>query len=609
MKTKYSIWEVLKFHVRGIKQENSSFLFYIFILFALSKGILTIVTVLFPRYIIDAIVIQNTNNLFLWISIYGFSMLILMVVSTITQNIFSGNAMAIHNLQGGIFFKKYRHVSYRYLEDPTFQAKRSTALWAAIGNNDSGYEGTLRSVFALLPEILSVIGLIILLGLFRPLIVVVALVLSFLQYQFDLKGKKYKFENRDELRERERKAEYFFCTGHDFSYGKDIRINQIQKQFHANHQEKSNIYTRLFKKLNIIGFRFTIPGIFFITITNGLTYLLTANAYMSGEISIGQVSSTIWATLAITLGLQKMFTLLAKIKEDTSYTSEYMAFLESDEYFPKQVGTTIDLEKVSIELINVSFKYPNSEKYVLENINLKVSSGERLALVGTNGSGKTTLVKLLSGFYEPTKGTILINGVDLKTIDLNYYRNRLAVIFQEVLVYAASILENIVGLSKDTIEHEKAMNALKLVGLYDKIQSMPQKEHHELLKVIDPSGTELSGGEKQKLSIARALYKEDTSIIILDEPTASLDAIAEKEIYENFKTLINNRTAVIISHRLASTKFCDNVALLENGKLLEYGPHEELMNKENGIYKTMFITQGRYYQEGAEKHETIQNSI
>ncbi len=139
MKTKHSTWEVLKFHISGIIQANSRFLFFVFILFAFSKGILNIVIVLLPRYIIDAIAIQNINNLFLWIFIYGFSMLVLMIASTITQNIFSGNAMAIHNLQGGIFFKKYRHVSYRYLEDPTFQAKRSTALWAAIGNNDSGY--------------------------------------------------------------------------------------------------------------------------------------------------------------------------------------------------------------------------------------------------------------------------------------------------------------------------------------------------------------------------------------------------------------------------------------------------------------------------------------
>ncbi|MDA3932353.1 MAG: ABC transporter ATP-binding protein [Tenericutes bacterium] len=604
MKTKYSTWEVFKFHIKGIKESKKNFIFIIFIIYALSTGILNIVTVLFPRYIIDAIVVQNIDNLFLWIFIYGISILVLMLLSTITRNIFSGNAMAIKFAQFGVFFKKYRHVSYRYLEGPTFQAKRSTALWA-LGNNDIGYEGTLRSLFRLFPQILTVIGLTILLGLFRPIIVIVALVLSLLQYQFDLRGKKYKFKHRDELNERERKAGYFFRTGHDFSFGKDIRINQIQKQFLLNHKEKSNIFTSLFKKLNVMGFRFTIPGMFFITITNGLTYFLVANAYMNGGVSIGQVSSIIWATLAITLGLQRMFTEIAKIKEDTSYTSEYMAFLENDDFFPKQGGIEIDLETINIELVNVSFKYPNSDKYALKNINLKLNSGERLALVGINGSGKTTLVKLLCGFYEPTEGNILINGVDIKNIDLEYYRNRLAVIFQEVLVYAASILENIVGLSQDPKEHEKAMSALKLAGLYEKTKSFPKEEHQELLKVIDPSGTDFSGGEKQKLSIARALYKENTSLIILDEPTASLDAIAEKEIYDNFKTLINKRTALIISHRLASTKFCDNIVLFEDGEILEYGTHESLMKNENGTYQSMFLTQGKYYQEGAAQHETI----
>ena len=605
MKTKYSIREVFKFHINDILEANKSFIFYIFIVHAFSTGILSVVTVLFPRYIIDAIVFQNNGSLLLWISIYGCSFLLLMLVSTISQNIFSGNAMAIKFLQARKFFKKYRHVSYEYLEDPTFQAKRSTALWAALGNNNMGYEGTLRSLFKLLPQILTVIGLIILLGLFRPIIVVVALILSLLQYQFDLRGKKYKFEHRDELNERERKANYFFRTGHDFSYGKDIRINQIQNQFLDNHKKKSNIFTSLYRKLNVMGFRFSIPGMVFITITNGLTYFLTANAYLNGEISIGQVSSIIWATLAITLGLQRMFTEIAKIKEDTSYTSEYMTFLENDDFFPKREGIEIELETIAIELVNVSFKYPNSSKYVLKNINLKIMSGDRLALVGLNGSGKTTLVKLLCGFYEPTEGTILINGVDIKTIDLEYYRKRLAVIFQEVLVYAASILENIVGLSQDPMEHEKAMSALKLAGLYERTKSYPKEENQELLKVIDPSGTDLSGGEKQKLSIARALYKENTSLIILDEPTASLDAIAEKEIYDNFKTLISNRTALIISHRLASTKFCDNIVLLENGEIREYGTHESLMKEEDGIYKWMFLTQGKYYQEEVEQHEAI----
>ena len=258
---------------------------------------------------------------------------------------------------------------------------------------------------------------------------------------------------------------------------------------------------------------------------------------------------------------------------------------------------------LALDVADLSKKY--GDRMALSHANFEVPMGSICGFVGPNGSGKTTLVKLLCGFYEPTEGTILINGVDIKTIDLNHYRTKLAVIFQEVVVYAATILENIVGLSTDPNEHEKAMNALKLVGLYEKTKSMPQEEHQELLKVIDPSGTELSGGEKQKLSIARALYKENTSLIILDEPTASLDAIAEKEIYENFKTLINNRTALIISHRLASTKFCDNIVLLEDGEILEYGTHDALMSTENGRYQSMFLTQGKYYQKGAEQHETI----
>jgi ABC-type multidrug transport system fused ATPase/permease subunit len=234
----------------------------------------------------------------------------------------------------------------------------------------------------------------------------------------------------------------------------------------------------------------------------------------------------------------------------------------------------------------------------ISHFNLQINGGSKIALVGINGAGKTTLVKLLAGLYYPTEGEILINGRSIRDYNIEEYYRLIAVVFQDVEILAFTIAKNIAACSDDMINYERVRKCLEMAGLKDKIDELRDKENTYLTQSIDKDGIMLSGGQMQKLMLARALYK-DSPIIILDEPTAALDPIAESEIYEKYNDLTRGKTSLFISHRLSSTKFCDRIIFLENGSIVEDGTHRQLMDK-GGRYAEMFEIQSHYYKENSE---------
>ncbi|HBN83581.1 MAG TPA: hypothetical protein DDZ89_07015 [Clostridiales bacterium] len=244
---------------------------------------------------------------------------------------------------------------------------------------------------------------------------------------------------------------------------------------------------------------------------------------------------------------------------------------------------------------NVSFRYPESETDTLKNISFTIKAGEKLALVGRNGAGKTTLVKLLCGLYRPTSGDITISGHSIYEYNRDEYYTLLSVVFQDICLIPVSIAKNITLCEQSRINRQRLEKVLRDSGLYDKVMSLPGKENTLLMKSIHEGATDLSGGEKQKLALARAIYKEG-NIMILDEPTAALDPIAENELYQKYSELTACATSVFISHRLSSTRFCDRILFLEEGEIVEEGNHEELMYL-GGRYANMFDLQSHYYKE------------
>lgn len=324
---------------------------------------------------------------------------------------------------------------------------------------------------------------------------------------------------------------------------------------------------------------------------DGISYFYIGFLALTKAITIGEFSMCVSGSSTFYWSLHRIITGVQDISKRCDYAHKYIEFMDYPAAMVKGDKPVIDGEHV-IEFVNVGFKYPRSENYVLKNINIKIASREHLSIVGLNGAGKTTFIKLLCRLYDVTEGEILIDGVNIKEYSEEEYRRLFAVVFQDFQLFAFSMRENI-ALNGEA-DDDRINEVLKQSGLYEDAQKLEHGLDTTLFKSFDEKGTELSGGQKQKTAISRALYK-DAPIVILDEPTAALDPVAEYDIYRQFNTLVGGKTAIYISHRLSSCKFCDKIAVFAEDTIKEYGTHDELAELPNGIYSEMFAAQAQYY--------------
>jgi ATP-binding cassette subfamily B protein len=261
----------------------------------------------------------------------------------------------------------------------------------------------------------------------------------------------------------------------------------------------------------------------------------------------------------------------------------------------KQYEGTIPTEKrddneFEIEFRDVSFRYANTDKYVIKHLNQKIRIGTKTAVVGPNGAGKTTFIKLLCRLYEPTEGEILLNGVDIRYYDYKDYASLFSVVFQDFNLFSFSIAENVA--SGTDYDEVKVLDCIERAGFGERLSKMEKGIHTNIYHQED-EGVEISGGEAQKLAIARALYK-DSPLVILDEPTSALDPVSEYEIYRHFDEMVQNKTSIYISHRMSSCRFCDNILVFDEGQIVQSGNHDELV-KQEGLYKELWNAQAQYY--------------
>ena len=331
-------------------------------------------------------------------------------------------------------------------------------------------------------------------------------------------------------------------------------------------------------------------------VLTGVVYLFVCLKAWGGAFGVGSVTQYVGAITNLFLGISRLLETMGNIRTNAGFLETSYEFLDVPNNMYQGSLTT---EKRSdrqyeVEFRDVSFKYPGSDTWALRHVNMKFRVGSRLAVVGMNGSGKTTFIKLLCRLYDPTEGEILMNDFNIRKYDYRQYLNIFSVVFQDYSLLGLPLGNNVA--SAERWDAEKAERCLAEVGFGERYREMPQKLDTPLYKNFDADGVNLSGGEAQKVALARALYK-DAPFIILDEPTAALDPIAENKLYLQYRALTEGKTSVYISHRFASTRFCDRILLLENGSITESGTHEELMAK-NGQYAYMFGVQAKYYKEG-----------
>ena len=395
-----------------------------------------------------------------------------------------------------------------------------------------------------------------------------------------------------------RKNRYGWSRTRDIDYrsGKDIRIYGAGKLLRYYIQAPDFLKWQKNRQRRMClaqGWNVGLIGLSDALIQGG-AYLLTTLIALAGNLPIGLVVQSASGMFQLTLSISGLFNTWGGFAVDTLRLQSQFEYCALPGVLYKGSLTTEKRadHQYEIEFHDVSFQYPGSVSYALRHLNLKLTVGRRLAVVGMNGSGKTTMIKLLCRLYDPTEGVITLNGVDIKQYNYQEYMNIFSVVFQDFRLFGFTLGENVA--MSTIVDESRVSDCLQRAGLFERLSELPNGADTYLYKDYDSSGLDISGGEAQKVALARALYK-DAAFVVLDEPTAALDPISEYEIYSRFDNLVKDKTTVYISHRLSSCRFCQDIAVFHEGELIQRGSHEELLVDEKGKYYELWQAQAQYY--------------
>lgn len=487
-------------------------------------------------------------------------------------------------------------MSYPDIENQDVKKKKDKATMM-ITSNTAATESiwtTLTNLIRNIIEFVVCFLLLVNLNFYLILAVVVTTLISFFVTNY-LNGWGYR--HRDEESEYTHRMNYLSERSRDYSLAKDIRIFGMREWIGEVFSGVLRCHRSFVARGERIYFCGNLLDTFLTFARNAIIYYFLIRAVLHGDMMASQFVLYFNTVNVFTGGIRNIMNDLSTLKKQSYDISAVREFLEYPESFNMDSGLPCVADNTasySIEFKNVHFRYPGASNDTLSNINLKIKPGEKLAIVGLNGAGKTTLIKLMCGFLDPTEGEVLLNDVNIKEFNRRDYYKLFSAVFQDYSVLDVTIEEN-VAQTDENVDEKLFWECIEKAGLTQKIKELPDGIKTHLGRVFT-DGIDLSGGELQRLMLARALYK-NSPIIVLDEPTSALDPIAESEIYKKYDQLTNGRMAVYISHRLASTGFCDRVILLEGGEISEEGTHNELLARGDR-YAELFEIQSRYYREG-----------
>lgn len=594
-KPKYNLWQNTGFMLRTSRKYAKS-VFPLCIVLALLSAGKSVAELLIAPAILNKIELSASLGSVVF-TIAAFA-LVLMLLSGLrsyvdTNALFGRIAVRSQGIYLSIS-RKYAKTSYPNLLNTDFLALGEKASAACAGNSESS-----EAIWTTLTDLMtSCIGFIVYLALLTNLNLWLAALVAAttaVSYFASKRINEWGYLHRSEELELTKRIEYANKTATSREFAKDIRMFGLRGWLEDLWGSTMRLYSAFCAKRERKYIWANIIDIVLTFLRNGIAYAFLIGITVKNGLPASQFLLYFAALSGFAQWVVEILDKLSVMHKQSLDISTIREFLDWDEPFDLNGGERIAFEpnkQYEIRLDDVSFRYPKADKDTLSHINLTVHPGEKLAIVGLNGAGKTTLVKLVCGFLDPTEGRILLNGEDIRKFNRNDYYALFSAVFQEFSVLDVTVKEN-VAQCVDGIDETRVWQCIDKAGLTEKIRSLPKGIETHLGRRVFKDGVEFSGGQTQRLMLARALYK-NAPILVLDEPTAALDPIAENDIYQKYNDMTHGRTSFFISHRLASTRFCDRIIFVDGGKIAEEGTHDELL-KNGGGYAYLFEVQSKYY--------------
>ncbi len=591
---RYHIFQNIIFLLKGIRQEHPQLL----VLLAV-EAVLSVISPVFGVYL-PKIALElsmsgaDTGRILCTLGTIGLLLAVSMALAGMAHE---GRYMMYNDMrryyQTKLFLQSLE-CDYKYVESEEGKLRYGQAM-STLQNGD--WSATSVMIVSATDMVVSTLCFFIyssILSACSPYMILPLLALSLVSLAGTRHAQGYEYRHRDQAAEYDKKLRYVTDTASSTAFGKDMRLYHAGEWFVELRGSLIGQSMKLTQKIQNRYFAAGMVNALVLLVRDGAAYAWLIYAVQSGQISIAEFTLYFGAVTAFSGFVNRMVDDINQLNSANMQMNPLRDFLNHTK--EPQPGTLVkmaDLKDTSIEFQDVCFSYQTGEK-VLDHLNLKIRAGEKAALVGVNGAGKTTLVKLLCGFYQPDSGRILIGGQDTACFQKPDLRKLFSVVFQDIYIPPFTVAENVSMREAEKTDLSRVRDCLEQAGLWEKISMCERGMHTPVTREIT-EGLVLSGGQQQKLLLARALYK-NAPVLILDEPTAALDPVAESQTYEQFHKTAAGKTTLFISHRLASTRFCDKIAFLSGGRITEEGSHEELM-KLGGDYWQMYELQSQYYKD------------
>lgn len=562
-------------------------------LFSSAKLLLNII---FPKLLIDELVgDKNIEMLLLFGALIVLNNVLMQLVTNTFKRYIDTKSTWLSDTMVKQMGEKIMNLEYSYLEDPYYLDLKERAVFGI--ENQNTIESLINIFTSGLTHFITVVGLVSIMATLGPVLIivlVVGVVLMLLLYQM---GSKAMIGVMQDIIPINRKIGYYMGLVMEKPLQKEIRLYDMQEMLtdciRNGNETTCDRFSKGFRQMGKVYGGMSAISEFISAFTYAYVGIRTVTVFLGKKLSLGSLSMYVSSAISFSSTIISFGEEIVMLMQVASFLDPYLELMKLEEETIEDKGIKFEGDVETVEFRDVTFTYPKADKPVLRNISFKIKRGEKISIVGLNGAGKSTLIKLICRMYKVDSGDILVNGRNIYDYDYMSYMNVISAVFQDYKLFNFSIEENI-SCNAAGGDEERVNRLIDEVGMREKVDELPNGIKSRFGKEYDEEGIEMSGGQGQKIAIARALYKK-ASMVILDEPASALDPIAEAEIYEKFNSLVEDKTAIYISHRMSSSVFCDKILIIDGGTVADFDTHENLMKKTDSLYYKLFDSQAQNY--------------